>query len=254
MILDAVDQLDQHHHNSVAPQARNAQQGEMEHDDDFDAFKQVKESVAVLATTDKVDSAQKEASADEERPETSSNSSNKSTGDKEVDDIVSPSAANTAEDPTTGNRRYVSPKDFELLKVIGMGAFGKVLQVRNRQSKQVLAMKVISKRLLRRKGDGIIENILAERNILKRVRHPFVVAMHCSFQSQTKLFIIMDFLAGGELFLRLGREGIFLEKTVRSGESEARWVHQQCLSTTFSRVPFPQLAGCLLSRGNHIGS
>jgi p70 ribosomal S6 kinase len=110
------------------------------------------------------------------------------------------------------SKRYVSPKDFDLLKVIGMGAFGKVLQVRNRQTSQVLAMKIISKRLLRRK-QGYVENVQAERNILTKVRHPFVVTMHCSFQTKEKLFIIMDFLAGGELFLRLGREGIFLEKT-----------------------------------------
>lgn len=113
--------------------------------------------------------------------------------------------------PPAGKSRYVTPKDFELLKVIGMGAFGKVLQVRNKRSNKILAMKVISKRLLRRKA-GYIENIQAERNILMRVNHPFVVKMHCSFQTREKLFIIMDFLAGGELFLRLGREGIFLEK------------------------------------------
>jgi hypothetical protein len=86
------------------------------------------------------------------------------------------------------------------------------LQVRNKRSKKILAMKVISKRLLRRKA-GYIENVQAERNILTKVRHPFVVSMHCSFQTKEKLFIIMDFLAGGELFLRLGREGIFMEKT-----------------------------------------
>jgi serine/threonine protein kinase len=89
---------------------------------------------------------------------------------------------------------------------------GKVLQVRNKTSGQVVAMKVISKRLLRRKA-GYIENVQAERNILTRVSHyPFVVTMHCSFQTREKLFLIMDFLAGGELFLRMGREGIFLEK------------------------------------------
>lgn len=111
-------------------------------------------------------------------------------------------------------RRYVTPKDFELLRVIGMGAFGKVLQVRNKESNKVFAMKVISKRVLRKKGQGYIENILAEQQILSRVgNYPFVVSMHCSFQTREKLFIIMDFLAGGELFLRLGREGIFLEKT-----------------------------------------
>jgi len=109
------------------------------------------------------------------------------------------------------SNRFVTPKDFELLKVIGMGAFGKVLQVRNKQSKQIQAMKIISKRQLRKKS-GYIENVQAERNILQRVNHPFVVKMHCSFQTREKLFILMDFLAGGELFLRLGREGIFLEK------------------------------------------
>ncbi|KAL3916822.1 MAG: hypothetical protein SGILL_005006 [Bacillariaceae sp.] len=110
-----------------------------------------------------------------------------------------------------GASRYVTPKDFDLLKVIGMGAFGKVLQVKNKQSSQILAMKVISKRLLKRKS-GYIENVQAERNILKRVNHHFVVKMHCSFQTKEKLFIIMDFLAGGEMFLKLGKEGIFLEK------------------------------------------
>ena len=119
--------------------------------------------------------------------------------------------AENAEETDGSSNRFVTPKDFELLKVIGMGAFGKVLQVRNKQSAQILAMKIISKRQLRKKS-GYIENVQAERNILKRVNHPFVVKMHCSFQTREKLFILMDFLAGGEMFLRLGREGIFLEK------------------------------------------
>jgi p70 ribosomal S6 kinase len=124
-----------------------------------------------------------------------------------VDDQNQPLSADELCEKST---RFVTPQDFALLKVIGMGAFGKVLQVRNKHSSQVLAMKIISKRLLRKK-QGYIENIQAERNILMRVKHPFVVTMHCSFQTKEKLFIIMDFLAGGELFLRLGREGIFLE-------------------------------------------
>mmetsp|Transcript_23735 Transcript_23735/g.65850 ORF Transcript_23735/g.65850 Transcript_23735/m.65850 type:complete len:818 (-) Transcript_23735:93-2546(-) len=120
-------------------------------------------------------------------------------------------SSNAATEANNTSEHFVTPKDFELLKVIGMGAFGKVLQVRNKQSAQILAMKIISKRQLRKKS-GYIENIQAERNILKRVNHPFVVKMHCSFQTREKLFIIMDFLAGGELFLRLGREGIFMER------------------------------------------
>ena len=123
-----------------------------------------------------------------------------------------PRATTDLEEKVLKRGRFVSPNDFELLKVIGMGAFGKVLQVRSKVTGQVLAMKIISKRKLKSKH-GYIENVQAERDILTRVKHPFVVAMHCSFQTREKLFILMDFLAGGELFLRLGREGIFLEKT-----------------------------------------
>eukprot|EP00956_Cyclotella_meneghiniana_P021521 scaffold39321_cov61-Cyclotella_meneghiniana.AAC.2 len=119
----------------------------------------------------------------------------------------------TSTNADTRDLRFVAPKDFELLKVIGMGAFGKVLQVRNRHSSEILAMKVISKRLIQRKS-SYVENVLAERNILTKIaNHPFIVTMHASFQTKEKLFIIMDFCAGGELFLKLGREGIFRERT-----------------------------------------
>ena len=123
--------------------------------------------------------------------------------------MTSVTAPNTVSSP-----RFVSPNDFELCKVIGMGAFGKVLQVRNKCTQHVYAMKIISKRLLYKKGASMIDNVLVERDILQRISsHPFIVTMQCSFQTREKLFIIMDYLAGGELFLRLGREGIFLEKT-----------------------------------------
>jgi len=123
---------------------------------------------------------------------------------------TNPGDGDSTEPNPLRTNRFVTPKDFELLKVIGMGAFGKVLQVRHKHTERILAMKVISKRILQQKT-GYVENINAERNILTRVRSPFVVTMHCSFQTKEKLFIIMDFLAGGELFLRLGRSGIFLE-------------------------------------------
>lgn len=108
-------------------------------------------------------------------------------------------------------RLSLSPQDFEVLKLIGMGSFGKVLQVRHKQTHQVLAMKVISKSLVKSKP-SFVDNVNAERNIMIKIRHPFIVKMHCSFQAKNQLFIVMDFLAGGELFYMLGREGIFLER------------------------------------------
>eukprot|EP00581_Thalassiosira_minuscula_P003246 CAMPEP_0183738070 /NCGR_PEP_ID=MMETSP0737-20130205/53690_1 /TAXON_ID=385413 /ORGANISM="Thalassiosira miniscula, Strain CCMP1093" /LENGTH=693 /DNA_ID=CAMNT_0025972517 /DNA_START=53 /DNA_END=2131 /DNA_ORIENTATION=+ len=138
--------------------------------------------------------------------------------DTATKDVTIPSASDSPVEPSDeteneNGKKFIAPKDFELRKVIGMGAFGKVLQVRNRHSSKIFAMKVISKRLIKRKS-SYVENILAERNILSKIaNHPFIVTMHASFQTREKLFIIMDFCAGGELFLKLGREGIFRERT-----------------------------------------
>ena len=109
-----------------------------------------------------------------------------------VNDAVhqTPISGNETQPITPDLKRFLSPKDFELLKVIGMGAFGKVLQVRTKTTNKILAMKVISKRLLNRKS-SYAENIQAERNILTRVRHPFVVMMHAVS------FICFDFLSPG---------------------------------------------------------
>jgi Protein kinase domain len=188
---DAVDQLDRGDHPKGTTLTK---------DEDFDAFlRRASKTIDAPAsssssTTDTTGTASTTASAVHEPVLTGENGGSSSSV------------------PIPQPQRYVSPKDFELLKVIGMGSFGKVLQVRNKSTGTIHAMKIISKRLLRRKT-GYVDNILVEQAIMARVRHPFVVQMHCSFQTRDKLFLIMDFLAGGELFLRLGREGIFLEKT-----------------------------------------
>lgn len=185
-------------------------QENLKHDDDFEVFEANAESLVPLEDKSEqtFDTAHASArSLDTHSLEASLRSIEKGANSSEPA-LIQEETANDDERPI----RYVSPKDFELLKVIGMGAFGKVLQVRTKETKKILAMKIISKRLLRRK-QGYIENVVAERDILTKIRHPFIVNMHCSFQTKEKLFIIMDFLAGGELFLRLGREGIFLEKT-----------------------------------------
>lgn len=227
MFHDAMDQLDDddigngHEHNTHHEQQQQ-QHPNREFDDDFEAFQTVPESKMVKETELNAGMAMTNNPTSNLHHDTSVVLQSSSLTSHQPRDVSCGNSNTTATNTNTstssnatGCTRFVSPKDFELLKVIGMGAFGKVLQVRNRQTQQVLAMKIISKRLLRKKGESIIENIQAERNIMMRIRHPFVVSMHCSFQSREKLFIIMDFLAGGELFLRLGKEGIFLEKTVR---------------------------------------
>jgi p70 ribosomal S6 kinase len=109
----------------------------------------------------------------------------------------------------------VGPKDFELLKVLGKGGYGKVFQVRKVSGKDagaVFAMKVLKKATIVRNQKDTAHT-KAERNILEEVKHPFIVDLHYAFQTGGKLYLILEYLCGGELFMHLEREGIFLEDT-----------------------------------------
>eukprot|EP01029_Cantina_marsupialis_P028299 TRINITY_DN775991_c0_g1_i1.p1 TRINITY_DN775991_c0_g1~~TRINITY_DN775991_c0_g1_i1.p1 ORF type:complete len:599 (+),score=185.57 TRINITY_DN775991_c0_g1_i1:93-1889(+) len=103
----------------------------------------------------------------------------------------------------------VALEDFELLKVIGKGSFGKVVLVRQKQNGEVYAMKMLNKSVVFEKKQ--VEHTKTERRILGCTDHPFVVRMHYAFQSKSKLYFVLDYCAGGELFFHLGRLGKFRE-------------------------------------------
>lgn len=89
-------------------------------------------------------------------------------------------------------------EDFDLLAVLGRGGFGKVMQVRHRPTDVVYAMKILKKTELRRRRQ--IERTQTERTILAAVRHPFIVCLHYAFQNPQKLYMVMDFVQGGDFF------------------------------------------------------
>lgn len=97
---------------------------------------------------------------------------------------------------------------FELLKVIGKGSFGKVMQVRKKNTQRVYALKTIRKAHIAQRP-GEITHILAERTVLALVNNPFIVPLKFSFQNPDKLYLVMSFVNGGELFYHLQREGKF---------------------------------------------
>ncbi|OXU27594.1 hypothetical protein TSAR_008124 [Trichomalopsis sarcophagae] len=107
------------------------------------------------------------------------------------------------------------PQDFELCKILGEGGYGKVFQVRKITGKDkgsIFAMKVLRKAsIIRNQKDTA--HTKAERNILEAVKHPFIVNLMYAFQTGGKLYLILEYLCGGELFTYLDREGIFLEDT-----------------------------------------
>ncbi|XP_059374976.1 ribosomal protein S6 kinase alpha-1-like isoform X2 [Carassius carassius] len=107
------------------------------------------------------------------------------------------------------------PSQFELLKVLGQGSFGKVFLVRKLtppDNNQLYAMKVLRKATLKVR-DRVRTKM--ERNILADVNHPFVVKLHYAFQTEGKLYLILDFLRGGDLFTRLSKEVMFTEEDVK---------------------------------------
>jgi serine/threonine protein kinase len=102
-----------------------------------------------------------------------------------------------AADGTSGSRG-ICLDDFEFLCVLGRGGFGKVMQVRSKQSQKIFAMKILKKSELQRRRQ--VERTQTEMKILAAVKHPFVVQMHYAFQNENKLFMVMDFVQGGDFF------------------------------------------------------
>uniref|UniRef100_A0AAY4F0A3 Ribosomal protein S6 kinase n=1 Tax=Denticeps clupeoides TaxID=299321 RepID=A0AAY4F0A3_9TELE len=92
------------------------------------------------------------------------------------------------------------PRQFELRKVLGQGSFGKVFLVKKMtgpDAGQLYAMKVLKKATLKVR-DRVRTKM--ERDILVEVNHPFIVKLHYAFQTEGKLYLILDFLRGGDLF------------------------------------------------------
>uniref|UniRef100_A0A670JNB3 Ribosomal protein S6 kinase n=1 Tax=Podarcis muralis TaxID=64176 RepID=A0A670JNB3_PODMU len=109
----------------------------------------------------------------------------------------------------------IRPECFELLRVLGKGGYGKVFQVRKvtgANTGKIFAMKVLKKAMIVRNAKDTAHT-KAERNILEEVKHSFIVDLIYAFQTGGKLYLILEYLSGGELFMQLEREGIFMEDT-----------------------------------------
>eukprot|EP01062_Namystynia_karyoxenos_P037634 TRINITY_DN2736_c0_g2_i1.p1 TRINITY_DN2736_c0_g2~~TRINITY_DN2736_c0_g2_i1.p1 ORF type:complete len:1218 (+),score=345.82 TRINITY_DN2736_c0_g2_i1:102-3656(+) len=111
-------------------------------------------------------------------------------------------------------QRELQPSDFELITTLGKGTFGKVMKVAFKETGATYAMKVLSKRVVAKRK--MVKYIREEKEILSTVRHPFIVALHASFQTEHHLYLILEFLPGGELYTHIYHQGRF-------GEADARF-------------------------------
>lgn len=99
--------------------------------------------------------------------------------------------------------------NFDLLKVVGKGSFGKVMQVRKRDTNRIYAMKILRKSHIVSRSE--VDHTMAERTVLAQIDNPFIVGLKFSFQSPQKLYLVLAFVNGGELFRHLQLEGRFSE-------------------------------------------
>jgi len=103
----------------------------------------------------------------------------------------------------------IQPSDFELLKLLGAGDFGKVVLARKKGVNTLYAMKIMDKEAIIEEGE--MEGLLSEKKILQN-DCPFLVHLHFSFQSQKHFYLVMDYIPGGNLASHLKREERFDEK------------------------------------------
>jgi serine/threonine protein kinase len=98
----------------------------------------------------------------------------------------------------------VGPEDFEHIKVVGEGGYGRVVLVKKIDTKKYYAMKILEKSKI--KTERSLEHIVTERKVLMN-DSPFLLHLHFSFQTDRKLFFVTDFLPGGDLFHHLAKRG-----------------------------------------------
>lgn len=108
--------------------------------------------------------------------------------------------------------------DFQLVKVLGKGSYGKVMLVKHANTGQTYAMKMLRKENVLKRNQ--VEHTKSERNVLERVTHPFIVNLEYAFQTPKKLYFVLEYCAGGELFFHLSRAGRFSEGRCRFYTSE----------------------------------
>ncbi|KOM30143.1 hypothetical protein LR48_Vigan967s001500 [Vigna angularis] len=110
-------------------------------------------------------------------------------------------------------RHKMGVDDFELLTMIGKGAFGEVRVCKEKTTDHVFAMKKLKKSEMLRRGQ--VEHVRAERNLLAEVDSNCIVKLYCSFQDEEYLYLIMEYLPGGDMMTLLMRKDTLTEDEAR---------------------------------------
>ncbi|XP_013875774.1 protein kinase C zeta type isoform X3 [Austrofundulus limnaeus] len=108
----------------------------------------------------------------------------------------------------------LSLSDFELIRVIGRGSYAKVLLVRLKKNEQAYAMKVVKKELVH--DDEDIDWVQTEKHVFEQAStNPFLVGLHSCFQTESRLFLVIEYVNGGDLMFHMQRQRKLPEEHAR---------------------------------------
>lgn len=108
-------------------------------------------------------------------------------------------------DASTTNQYVLD--DYDRIKTLGTGSFGRVMLVRNKITNAMFAMKILEKaKVVKLKQ---VEHTLNEKRVLKSVNFPFLVGLESSFKDNANLYLVLEFIQGGEMFSHLRKHNRF---------------------------------------------
>ena len=137
----------------------------------------------------------------------------KSSKPKKLFDFNKNPSKPTSQKPQKIPEEIVTKSSFEFIGIIGRGGFGKVWRVLYKKTKDVYAMKKMSKcKIIDKRSE---KSIKAERDLLSIMNHPFIINMHFAFQDAEYLYIAMDLLTGGDLRYQIFKQKIFFEEQTK---------------------------------------
>ena len=94
---------------------------------------------------------------------------------------------------------------YEIIKTLGEGRFGKVKLATNIETKEIVAVKILDKDQIKHQNMG--RQVKTQITIMKQLKHPNVVRMKEVLKSESKFFIVIEYISGGELFTELVKKG-----------------------------------------------
>uniref|UniRef100_A0A673AYQ3 protein kinase C n=1 Tax=Sphaeramia orbicularis TaxID=375764 RepID=A0A673AYQ3_9TELE len=115
--------------------------------------------------------------------------------------------------------RVLGLSDFDLLRVIGRGSYAKVLLVQLKKTERIYAMKVVKKELVN--DDEDIDWVQTEKHVFEQAsNHPFLVGLHSCFQTESRLFFVIEYVNGGDLMFHMQRQRKLPEEHARFYSAE----------------------------------